>query len=71
MQPLNRAVQIVGSQAALARMIGKSQGHIAVWKSRGRVPAEVVIPIEIATAGKVTREELRPDLYPPKSKRAA
>ncbi len=33
------------------------------WRNRG-VPAERVLEIEAATEGKVTRHELRPDLYP-------
>lgn len=34
------------------------------WRSRG-VPAEYCIPIERELAGKVSRCELRPDIYPP------
>lgn len=62
---LQRAVEIAGSQAELARRIGKKQAHIWNWIHRDKqVPAEAVISIEGATEGAVTRTELRPDLYP-------
>jgi DNA-binding transcriptional regulator YdaS (Cro superfamily) len=62
-EALELAVQIAGSQSALARICGV--GQPAVWKwlqSSKRVPAEHVLPIEAAT--KVSRCYLRPDLYP-------
>lgn len=60
------------SQSELAHALGVTQGTISHWLTgRVRVPAERVIPIEQATGGKVTRQELRPDLYPEHVKRAA
>jgi TorA maturation chaperone TorD len=60
---LERAIASAGGQSALARMIGKTQGHVWHWlKVAKRVPAEVVIAIEGATG--VPRYELRPDVYP-------
>lgn len=68
---LEKAVEIVGSQAELARRIDKKQAHVWNWLNRDKeVPAEAVIPIERATEGKVTRHELRPDLYPAEEARA-
>lgn len=65
MDALRRAVEIAGGQAALARKIGKTQAHVWNWLNRdGRVPAEVVLSVERAVDGRVTRHELRPDLYP-------
>lgn len=62
--PLEKAIEITGSQAELARRIGKKQAHIWNWLYRdSRIPAEVVADIEKATGGKVTREQLRPDLF--------
>jgi hypothetical protein len=42
------------------------QSHISTWLNAksGNVPAEYAIPIELATNGKVTRKQLRPDIYP-------
>jgi DNA-binding transcriptional regulator YdaS (Cro superfamily) len=65
---LERAVAIVGSQSALARKLGLKQAHIWNWLNKTkRVPGEAVLGIEAATDGKVTRTELRPDLYPPEA----
>jgi DNA-binding transcriptional regulator YdaS (Cro superfamily) len=65
MSPLHRAVQIVGSQAKLARACAVAQGHVAMWVIRQKVPADKVLKIEQATAGKVTRHELRSDIFGP------
>ncbi len=60
---LERAIAVAGGQSALARLIGKSQGHVWHWlKVAKRVPAEAVLSIEGATG--VPRHELRPDVYP-------
>jgi DNA-binding transcriptional regulator YdaS (Cro superfamily) len=62
---LERAIHAVGSQAALAKAIGVKPQHVWNWLNRDkRVPAEQVLAIEAATGGKVSRHELRPDLYP-------
>ena len=62
---LTHAVELVGGQSALARACGKKQGHVWWWLNRsGRVPAESVIAVELATGGRVSRHALRPDLYP-------
>jgi len=64
--PLSRAVDLVGGQAALARLLNTRQQSIWNWLNRGdRVPAEFCPPIERVTRerGKaVTCEELRPDV---------
>ena len=61
-EALNEAIRVAKGQKALAAMIGKSQGHVATWKRRGRCAADMAISIERATG--VPRQELRPDLYP-------
>lgn len=60
-----QAIEIVGGQAALARLLGVSQPTVWHWVHKAeRVPGEHVIAIETVTAGRVTRHDLRPDLYP-------
>jgi TorA maturation chaperone TorD len=60
---LELAIERAGGQSALARAIGKSQGHVWHWvKVAKRAPAEAVLAIETATG--VSRSELRPDVYP-------
>lgn len=61
---LERAISEVGNQSKLAVSIGVKQAHVWYWLNKAKhVPAEHVIAIERATGGKVTRAELRPDLY--------
>jgi len=65
MQGLQKAILHLGSQSALARAIGTKQQNVWGWLNGSkRVPAEFVIPIEKATDGRVTRHEIRPDIYP-------
>jgi DNA-binding transcriptional regulator YdaS (Cro superfamily) len=75
--PLRKAIDLVGTQAALAREIERITGrkcpqqYISHWltKAHGRVPAEWVIAVEVATDRKVDRHALRPDIYPPEEAR--
>lgn len=63
--PIEKAVRLVDGQSALARLCNTSQPRIWQCLNRNqRVPADLVLPIEAATGGQVTRHELRPDLYP-------
>jgi DNA-binding transcriptional regulator YdaS (Cro superfamily) len=53
------------SQAELARRLGVTQGMVWQWlRGVRRVSAEKVLALEGATLGKVSRHEIRPDLYP-------
>lgn len=77
--PLEKAVNHVGTATALAQLIGRKQSTVWDWlnKEGRKVPPEACREIERVTAGKVTAEELRPDLAalfkpsPPKRRRAA
>lgn len=64
-KPLKRAVQIVGSQSALARAIGDGvkQQNVWYWLENDVVPAKRCVAIERATGGLVTRHDLRPDIF--------
>lgn len=68
-EALRSAIAAAGGQTALARKIGKSQGHISKWLQRNYVPAEAVLDIERATG--ISRHSLRPDIYPPESAQEA
>jgi DNA-binding transcriptional regulator YdaS (Cro superfamily) len=64
-KPFERAVRIAGGQRALARLCNTSQTRIWQCIHRNkRVPAELVLLVEAAVGGAVTRHEMRPDLYP-------
>lgn len=64
MTPLEKAIQIVGSQSALAAALKTSQSRINNWLRRDKsgVPAEFCGPIERLTDGQVSRWQLRPDI---------
>ena len=67
MNPLSallQAIKIAGGQSALARSCGVKQQTIGVWIKTGRVPAARVLQVEKAIAGKISRHDLRPDIYP-------
>ena len=58
---------------ALAQASGCAWQSIQKWLFAGRVPPERCLAIEKATGGKVTRYELRPDVFgdPPARQRSA
>ena len=62
MKALHRAIKTAGSMRELGLLIGCTTGQISMWKHRGNVPPQYVLPIEKATG--VSRHLLRPDLYP-------
>lgn len=72
-EALTRAIEIAGSQSALARSIGKTQQLVSLLLKGAKISAEVAVAIEGATEGKVHRHELRPDLFeaPKRKGRAA
>lgn len=74
MDALLKAIEVMGGVTKLARAIGTGQNTVSNWLLEGRkVPAERCLPIERATGGLVTKEELRPDIFghPPNRGRAA
>lgn len=64
MSALQIAIAVAGGQSALARGCGVVQQVVWNWlnRSAGRVPPEHCPAIERATAGRVTADELRPDV---------
>lgn len=68
---LRQAVELLGSESAVAAAIGKAQQTVNEVLRAGRpAPATWCIPLERATGGQVTRHQLRPDLYPEHSEAA-
>lgn len=59
-----RAVQIVGKQAALAEKIGCAQQTISkMLNNEIRIPAELAVKIHDLTGGRVSKSQMRPDLF--------
>ncbi|BCZ39806.1 TPA: helix-turn-helix domain-containing protein [Serratia marcescens] len=60
---VEKAIEIAGSQMALARLCGKAQSTICDWlNGKKRIKPEHVHALVIATGGKVQPYEFRPDL---------
>lgn len=64
--PLEQAIELLG-QTGLAQKLGITTQALTKWKRRPidrQVPASRVLEVERACGGRVSRHELRPDLYP-------
>jgi len=68
LEPLQKAVHLIGGQTATAKAVGRGikQAHVYNWLNSPNPdltpPAEYCPAIERATAGQVRCEELRPDV---------
>lgn len=62
---LERAIEAIGGNTALAKAIGVSPQAVAQW---AEVPINRVAAVEAATG--IPRHELRPDFYPLPFRRA-
>jgi DNA-binding transcriptional regulator YdaS (Cro superfamily) len=60
---IERAIELLGSQTALADATGYSQNGIWQAKNKGAVSPELAKLIHHATNGKVPGSDLRPDLW--------
>lgn len=74
MNALERAIKHVGGVTRMAEKLGLGQSVVSNWKLRGkpdgRVPAKHCIAVEEATSGKISRHELRPDVFGAKPSRS-
>lgn len=62
---LQKAIDLAGSQSELARLLRVRQSTVWTWLNVTKdVPAEVCAKVEFVTGGRVTRGDLRPDLWP-------
>lgn len=59
---IERAVEVVGSQAAFARALKMTRQTVRVWLIKGIVPAKQAPRIERVTGGKVTAQSLLNDI---------
>lgn len=61
---IKRAIELAGSQRALAEKTGLSQQGISwLLNDAPQISAEHAVAIENATSGEVSRAQLRPDLF--------
>ncbi|MDF4024106.1 YdaS family helix-turn-helix protein [Luteibacter sp. PPL201] len=61
--PLDRVIEILGSQEELAARLGIKSPSITGWRNRNRIPSERCLALEEVTGGQVTRYEMRPDVF--------
>ncbi|MGC1547434.1 MAG: YdaS family helix-turn-helix protein [Rhodanobacter sp.] len=62
-EALDRAVDIFKTQNALAAELKLRSASISGWRKRNRIPVERCRDIERVTGGRVTRYDLRPDMF--------
>jgi DNA-binding transcriptional regulator YdaS (Cro superfamily) len=61
---LEIAADVLGGRNSLARAANVSQPAVSKWMNGRCLPsAKAAILIELATGGKVTRVQLRPDIF--------
>lgn len=74
MTPIQKAVHEAGSQTALAKAIGAAPQFVSQWVT-GRRPVPPKFALLIERAFRVSRHELRPDVFgsapAPRRKKAA
>jgi len=63
-QLIQNAIAEFGSEARLAKAAGVTQPAINEAKQKGRVGARLAAGIHRATAGRISKYDLRPDLWP-------
>jgi len=66
---LRQAIEIVGSQAELARLGAITEAAINISIKTNWCGPKVAIAIETATKGRIKRSALRPDLWAPRKRR--
>jgi len=69
---VQQAVEMAGSQRALADGLGISQQGVSyLLNGAVRCSAEMALRMERATKGKITRHDLRADIFGPAPRKAA
>lgn len=67
LEALQKTVELAGGQSELARRIGGrvKQQHVHYWLTvMEKISHEHVLAAEAAVGGRVSRHDLRPDMYP-------
>ena len=68
---MNGSLDAARMESELARRLELTFQHIQQWRRVGQVPAERVLQVEAAVGGKVSRHDLRPDVFGPAEGKAA
>jgi DNA-binding transcriptional regulator YdaS (Cro superfamily) len=62
-EALNEAIDAIGGPQRTAELMGVTHSAVYLWRLK-RLPAERVLALEEACERKITRYQLRPDIYP-------
>jgi DNA-binding transcriptional regulator YdaS (Cro superfamily) len=60
---IDKAILAAGGPASLAARLGTSRQVVSNWRRRGQIPAGQCRAVEEAVGGKVTCQDLRPDVF--------
>ena len=63
MNPSKTLIKIFGSQSELARKLEISPQAVQLWIKNERIPAHRCLELERLSQNRVTRYELRPDIF--------
>ena len=64
LKPIIRVVAYLGGPKAVGRLLQVHENSVRHWLKRGICPPQHAIPLETASARWMTKEKLRPDVYP-------
>lgn len=59
---IDKASRLLGSARILARQLGVSRHNIRYWRFNTLLPYDKAVAIHVITKGRVSLDELRPDL---------
>lgn len=59
---LSTLIEWAGNKSVLARLLGVSPQAVAAWELRGRISAKKALAADSLTVGRITKEQLRPDV---------
>ena len=62
-QATAKAIDEAGGPSVVGRHFDISHTAVIGWLNRGQVPADRVLALEALVASKITRYQLRPDVY--------
>lgn len=62
-QHLKRAIRLLGGQQMLAQRLNITQQAVSLWVRRSLIPVSHAVLVEALTERKVTKEQLRPDVF--------
>lgn len=60
---INKIIEFFGTQYKLAKALEIKPQNVTQWIAANKIPLKQAIKIEKASNGKITRAEIRPDIF--------